>query len=319
MKDAELSERIDRVARRQHGLISARQLRKLGLSDRQISYMAAVGHIEPVRKGAYRFRGSPLTWRTSVMAAVLAAGADAVASHRTAGRLWGLVDSEDAGGLIELIVRTQRRLPGVCAHRMRLNPKERTTRDGIPVTSPARTLLDLAASTGAEELGRLVDAAWRRRLATSRELREMVERHAGHGRRRMVPIQEALADRLPGYDPGANDWERERDRMWERMGLPPAERQYRVRIGGRSFRLDRALPDLKIAVEWNGFEHHGSRSAFDRDSDRRALLAAAGWLCLDFTSRSEPEFICRTVLEVVEGRTRLLRSADTPRGGRTIR
>jgi hypothetical protein len=191
---------------------------------------------------------------------------------------------------------------------MRLDRNERTTRDRIPVTTPARTLLDLAASLGAKELGRVVDDAWRRRLLTSRDLRDTVLRHAGHGRRRLQPIHEVLADRLPGYDPGANDWELERDRMWERIGLPPAERQYRVRIRGRSFRLDRALPSLKIAIEWNGFETHGTRSAFDRDSDRRALPAAAGWLCLDFTSRSDPEFICRTVQEVVEERTRLLRS-----------
>jgi hypothetical protein len=292
---------IDHLARRQHSLITTPQLLDLGYSRREIHYMIATGKITPIRLGVHRLCGAAPTWHMSVMAAVLAAGDGAVASHRTAAAIWRLIDPTDTGP-IELIVSRSRRLDGVRAHRMRLDHGERTRRRWIPVTTPARTLLDLAASMRAKELGRLVDEAWRRRTVTEDDLRETIQRHAGSGRRRLQPIYEALADRLPGYDPGANDWEQECDRMWDRMGLPRAERQYRVRIGGRSFRLDRALPDLKVAVEWNGFETHGSRSAFDRDSDRRALLAAAGWLCLDFTSRSDPELICRTVRAVVEQR-----------------
>jgi very-short-patch-repair endonuclease len=100
------------------------------------------------------------------------------------------------------------------------------------------------------------------------------------------------------------------DRLWEQLGLPRAERQYRVRVGRRTYRVDRAIVALKIAVEWNGFDPHGFRSNFDNDSDRRAALAAAGWHCLDFTSRSRPDVICRAVEALVAERRRLLGHAS---------
>jgi hypothetical protein len=104
------------------------------------------------------------------------------------------------------------------------------------------------------------------------------------------------------------------DRVWDELGLPVSERQYRIRIGRRTYRPDRAIVDLKIAVEWTGFDPHGRRGNLDRDSDRRAALAAAGWYPLDFTSRSRPEVICRTVLAVVDERRRLMwgRAASGP-------
>jgi very-short-patch-repair endonuclease len=181
-------------------------------------------------------------------------------------------------------------------------PGETTTRGRIPVTTVERTLMDLASSLDAVELGALCDAAQRRGILHYNRLVTVVRGHAGAGRRRLAPIHEVLADRVPGYDPAANDWERDMDRSWDRMGLPAAVKQHRIRIGHRIFIIDRAIVDLKIAVEWNGFEHHGSRTAFDRDSDRRALLAAAGWFPLDFTSRSNPDLICRSVLAVVQQR-----------------
>lgn len=106
--------------------------------------------------------------------------------------------------------------------------------------------------------------------------------------------------------PGANDWEQRMDLLWDQLGLPAAKRQYPIRVDGRTFRVDRAIVDLRIAVEWAGFDPHGQRGNLDRDSTRRALLTAAGWCCLDFTSRSSPELICRTVSTVAAQRARLL-------------
>jgi hypothetical protein len=178
------------------------------------------------------------------------------------------------------------------------------------VTSAERTLFDLAATTPAPELGRLCDEALRRRIVTLGRLHALVKVHGGGGRRRLEPIHAVLADRIAGYDPGANDWERRMDRMWDRLGLPAAERQYRVRVGRRTYRPDRAIVDLKIAVDWTGFDPHGLRGNVDRDSDRRAALAAAGWYPLDFTSRSRPEVICRAVLAVVAERRTLFGRAS---------
>lgn len=125
-------------------------------------------------------------------------------------------------------------------------------------------------------------------------------------------MAQVLADRgagEAGYDPGANEWEQEMDRMWDQMGLPPARRQYRIRAGSRSYIVDRAILELKIAVEWNGRAWHGSRSAFERDSNRRADLVQAGWLVIDFTPRSGWVRICRTVGRACQER----RGAADPR------
>jgi hypothetical protein len=166
-------------------------------------------------------------------------------------------------------------------------------------------LVDLSRFYTAPELGSICDEALRRRNTTLRRLRSIVEQNRMSGRRRLQSIEQVLADRIPGYDPGANDWEQRMDRMWDKWGLPPATRQHRLRLGGHTYVLDRAIVDLKIAIEWNGFETHGSRTGFDRDSDRRARLSAAGWFPLDFTSRTSPELICETVHAVVAERSLL--------------
>jgi very-short-patch-repair endonuclease len=93
--------------------------------------------------------------------------------------------------------------------------------------------------------------------------------------------------------------------LWDQFGLPAAERQQKVRTRWRTYVIDRAIVELKIGVEWNGRDSHGTRSGFDYDSDRRADLVAAGWLMLDFTSNSSPARIRRTIIKAVEDRQAL--------------
>jgi hypothetical protein len=305
---------LDRLSRGQHGLVSRGQLARLGFTDLQVSRMTASGRLTRVRRGLLRVCGVQPTWHSVALAAVLAAGHESVLSHRSAGVLWGFLDRHNESGTIEVIVPSDRRLTGVRSHRQRLDPGEVTRREGIPVTTAERTLLDLAATESAEVLGRLCDEGIRRRIVTLGRLYAVVEAHRGAGRRRVAPIRAVLADRIDGYDPGANDWEQRMDRLWDRLGLPPAKRQHRIQVGGRTFRVDRAIVELKIAVEWAGFDPHGQRGNLDRDSDRRALLTAAGWCCLDFTSRSSRELICKTVSAVTAERRRLFGLAATATG-----
>ncbi len=301
---------LDQVGRRQHGLVTSRQLAELGFTADQVRRLVTCRRLTRLRHGVYRLCGVEPTWQSMALAVVLAAGEGAVLSHRSAGVLWSLLDRHEEAGSLEVTADRLCRLDGVIAHRQRLGPAEVTRRQGIPVTSAERTLFDLAATTPAPELGRLCDEALRRRIVTLGRLHALVKVHGGGGRRRLEPIHAVLADRIAGYDPGANDWERRMDRMWDRLGLPAAERQYRVRVGRRTYRPDRAIVDLKIAVDWTGFDPHGLRGNVDRDSDRRAALAAAGWYPLDFTSRSRPEVICRAVLAVVAERRTLFGRAS---------
>lgn len=296
---------------RQYGIVTASQLHGLGLTPRQLDGWVLAGRLTPVRRGLYRLAGSPASWHGSVLAAVLAAGDPAVASHNTAAELWRLSDRRSAHdpmspGCLHLTASRRVRLEGVVGHVQTLTDLERAVLERVPVTSVARTLLDMAGMTDAAELGEMTDQALRRGILNLDQLRRLVDAHSGHGRRRLGPIREVLGERVAGYDPGANAWEARMDQMWDRVGLPPAVRQYRLVAGGRTYRPDRAIVELKIAVDWNGYQPHGAVEAFHRDSNRRADMAAIGWFPLDFTARSSPERICRTVMAVVAQRRAVL-------------
>jgi hypothetical protein len=294
---------IGPVARGQHGLITTEQLRHAGISPGQQRWLVVDGALVAIRTSVYRMAGVAPTWQQSALAAVLAAGPGAVASHATAAALWDLqaVDRHPSGPL-HVTAPRRIRMTGVSAHRQLLPPGFLRTRRGIPVTSAERTIFDLSGSLAAGELGGCVDDALRRRLIRLERLRRLVEEASGRGRRPTRALRQVLADRIPGYDPGGSDSERRMDRLWDRLGLPPAERQYAVSAGGHRYVLDRAIPDLKIGVEWNGFGTHGSRSGFDHDSDRRADLTAAGWHMVDFTSRSSPDRLVAAVTGAIAAR-----------------
>jgi hypothetical protein len=300
----ESHEMLDRLGASQHGLVSGAQLGGLGFTADGRHHLVESGRLFPVRRGVYRLCGSVPTWRSEALAAVMAAGAGAVLSHRTAATLWGLLDHRRETGPFEITVGRHARLSGVVAHRHRLRADEVTSRYGIPVTVPARTLVDLAESIGVEELGQLVDEALRGRVVTLGGLRNQMASNVGRGRRRQKEMRAVLRERGGGYDPGDSAWERRMDRLWDEWGLPPAARQHRIVVNGHLYVVDRAIVDLAVAVEWNGYEYHGLRTRFDRDSTRRAELTAAGWAVLDFTTRSSPALICSSVMSVVEQRRR---------------
>ncbi len=289
----------------QHGLVTTDQLQRARLTEHDRYRARLDGRLVVVRRGVGRVGGIVVTWESEVLAAVLAAGPGAVASYRTAALLWGLVADRRAGAGPEPVhVSSARalRLSGVRAHRQGVPRAQRSVTKGIPVTTPERTILDLAAKTDPDQLARLVDVGLRHQVLTLARL-WLVYGQASRSRTGGVrTLRLVLADRLPGFDPGANEWERHMDRLWDRLGLPPAQRQFRIRLGSKVYRPDRAIVELRIAVDWNGYRPHGERALTDYDSDRRGDLAAAGWFPLDFTSKSTPGQICRVVHAVVAQR-----------------
>ncbi len=300
--------RLGETADRQYGLITVRQLRSLGISEDRRRRLLVAGMLRPVRRSVYRLMGVPPCWEQSVLAAVLAAGPDAVASYATAGAIWGLKHcwrSAGAESRLHVTAPRQLRMDGVMGHIALIDRRQRRIHRGIPVTSPEQTVVDLGAALAARELGECVDDALRRGLIRLAQVHDPAETTGGPGRSPATLLHRVLADRIPGYDPGDSDWERQMDRCWEEWGLPPAVRQHRVRVKGRTYILDRAIPALKIGVEWNGFDTHGTRSRFDHDSDRRADLTGDGWHMVDFTSRSSKERICQAVLAAVSQRQAL--------------
>jgi very-short-patch-repair endonuclease len=108
-------------------------------------------------------------------------------------------------------------------------------------------------------------------------------------------IHALLAARLDGYDAGDSDLETKVLRWLVTAGLAPARQQFRVLLEGRTCKIDLAYPELKIAIELDGWDTHRTRSAFDDDRARANALVLAGWIVLRFTSRSTADEVVEAV------------------------
>lgn len=298
---------LDRLAKRRRGLVLRRELRAL-FSARQVERMLATGRLVAMRRGVYRCAGVPVTWELCVLAGVLAAGAGATASFRTAAYLQGLRYFRRPE-VIELTVPAPRwvRLPGVRCHRTKkLRPGHVQVLRGIPVLSVARTIVDLSWVVPHAALERIVDDALRRGLVTIEELRRVYEDVCGKGHRTTTVVRAILLARLPGCVAGGSDLELRVLRWVEQAARPyRLVRQYRVMVGGRRRRIDGAIPELMIAVEVKGFDPHATmRTVVDDDSVRENELEVAGWLVLRFTSRTTRAEVLDVVTRAVAARRR---------------
>ena len=148
------------LARAQHGVVTHEQLFTLGYSADAIKHRVAKGRLHPVGRGVYAVGRPELTRHGRWMAAVLSCGPGAVLSHESAAALWGI--RADRGARIEVSVpaHVARRRPGLVVHRRaELHAGELTQHKGIPVTSPALTLLDLAGRVGRDPLEAAINEA----------------------------------------------------------------------------------------------------------------------------------------------------------------
>jgi len=279
--------RLFRIAAAQHGLVTADQAAGAGLSTEQIRWLTRSGHWISIRPGAYARSGTPPTVFQAMAAAVYAAGPGAWASHGTAGLLWQFPRVNP--DVVEVVTPLDRKvgLVGVTGHRSgALFTDDLTIHRRIPTTTPERTLVDLSAGLTDAALARILDDGLRRRMLRLDRLRRCVGRLAGAPRRKPSAIHALLAERLPGYDPGDSDLETRVLRLLVAGGFAPPAQQYRLKLGGRTVRLDLAHPQVMLAMELDGWEHHRARTAFDDDRARGNLIVAAGWTLVRFTSRT---------------------------------
>jgi very-short-patch-repair endonuclease len=165
---------------------------------------------------------------------------------------------------------------------------DHVTIGGIPITSPARTLLDLAGCVAEENLEAAVERALRRALVRESVLRWSV---GGRGRGGADTLRRILGARDPGSPALESRLEVKVWRLIVRRGLPKPRRQHPVEIDGKRYRLDFAWPSFRVAVEADGFTTHGRRRPFLADRRRMGKLASAGWRVVpvtweDVTARS---------------------------------
>jgi len=249
-------------------VVTHRHLIGLGMHPQAIKRRVASGRLHPVRRGVYAVGRPQLTREGHWMAAVLSCGEDAVLSGESAAGLWGIGDRE--GGLIEVTVP-----PGMALRQRRirvrrrpLDPAHIAERLNIPLTSPSRTLLDLAASRSRDRLETAINEADKRDLINPESLRSALEGFAGL---RGAPALRATLDRRTFVltEPGL---ERRFLPIARRCGLPLPRTQPWV----NGFRVDFHWPDLGLVVETDGLRYHRTPAQQARDRMRDQAHMAVG-------------------------------------------
>ena len=292
------------LAGRQHGVVARRQLIELGLGPAAIRHRIATGWLHPIWRSVYAVGRPDLSRRGLWMGAVLACGPSAVLSHEPAGILWEIWRRE--AEVIDVTVpgTTFRRHSGIFVHRRRsLRPSDVTICEGIPVTTPARTVIDLATRHRGGDLEAAINACDRLDLLRPDELRAELEDVPGmHGsgvvrsllERRMLALVDSELERM--FLPIA-----------ARAGLPaPLTQQW---LNG--FRVDFYWPELGLVVETDGLRYHRTPTDQARDRVRDQEHARAGLTPLRFTHAQvayQPHHVQMTLSRVAE-RLRTARAA----------
>lgn len=282
------------LVRRQHGVVSRSQLLTLGLSSHAIQHRIEKGRLHPLWRGVYAVGRPQVAKHGRYMAAVLACGPTALLSHRSAGDLWGMHRDRSPG--IDIVVpdSAQRRRPGIRVHRQRaLDLTAHHPIDGIPVTHPVWTLMDLASCLSHDQIEAAINEANRLDLANPEDLRAAIESSAP---RPGLSRLRALLDRQT-FALTDSPLERLFLPLVLSAGLPPPLTQ--VEVSG--FRVDFYWPQLGLVVETDGLRYHRTPSQQTRDRRRDQTHAAAGLTTLRFSTaqvRFEPDHVRLTLTAV---------------------
>jgi very-short-patch-repair endonuclease/predicted transcriptional regulator of viral defense system len=261
------------ASRPQHHVLTLAQLERLGLSARAVRHRAASGRLVRIHGGVYGI-GRP-SREGRWMAAVLACGGDALLSHRSAAEHWGLLANRPGPVHVTGTTRRGRSRNGLVLHSRALIQGERAQKDGIPCTSVARTLLDVAEKEGRRELERAIEQAETLRLFDLEELRQTIVNHRG---RRGVASLRACLDAYDGPSVTASEAEERLLTLLRQVRLPrPEVNQALVLQDGTVYRPDCLWRDARLIVEVDGRDYHARRRSFERDRVRDRRLALAGY------------------------------------------
>lgn len=278
-----LDVRIARIADSQHGVIALAQLAAEGLAPGAVRMRAAAGRLHRVHSGVYAVGRARLGSGGRRMAAVLACGERAVVSHLTAADQLGLVRSASATLHVTVPARSGRRRPGIVIHRSStLVRADRIEVDGIPCTSAARTLLDLADTLGPRQLARAVEEAERLKAIDLSALAKLIRRSAG---RAAAPRLEAALRDYTDPAPTRGELERAAHALFMRAGLPIPRCNTPVPTAEGPLEVDFLWADRRLIVEADSYAWHSSRRAFEWDRRRDQVLRAEGWTVLRVTWR----------------------------------
>ena len=274
---------IAELAGRQHGVVSLPQLRDRGFGDTGIEGRLRRGLLLPIHRGVYAVGHGKLTVEGRWMAAVLAFGPRAVLSHRSAGRLWGLVPRGSTAPPEVTRPTAFRARPGIRAHQSALPDDEVEIVDGIPVTSLSRTLFDLAAVIGRRQLERAMSEAEVLGLTDRLSIPDLLVRYPR--RRGAATMRALLRERAAERGVTRSELEERFAALIDQHGLPRPRLNASVAARGRFLEVDCVWRSDRLIFELDGHGVHGTRRAFEADRRRDRLLVAEGWRVIRVTWR----------------------------------
>jgi very-short-patch-repair endonuclease len=266
------------VATRQVGMVSTAQLRQAGVSSSGIRRRVEAGHLHPWHRGVYAVGHPALPFGAHLWAATLACGPQTtISSWSTAA--WLELSAPRVPIHVTVPAGRGRHRPGLVIHGGKLAPQDVVVRDGLRMTSWARTMLDIAADASLDEVIGLLDRSAAKRLATTPALLDVLARGSGHnGTRR---LRQALLIVHPQGVLTRSELERRALRMVRAHRLPIPE--VNARLGG--YEVDFLWRERRLVVETDGGAWHSTSAQRERDTRKAANLIAAGWTVLRLTWR----------------------------------
>jgi very-short-patch-repair endonuclease len=287
---------VQALAGGQHGIVKWEQMTEAGLTKDAVRRRVESGWLVRLYDGVYAVGHTALTDRSHLIAAVYACGPEALAGYRSAGAMWGVLRGPQR---IEVTTpRGRKPKRGMTVHRSRLiHEEDRALIDAIPVTSLARTLVDLADVLPEKQLANAVHEAEVQRLFDLTQVQRVLERLPGRrGRHKLTRVLTAYRDVQPFT---RNRAERLVLEMCEEHGMP----RPRTNTWIGECEVDFYWPEAKLALEFDGGAVHRTTRAFHEDRKRDRALAARGIHVVRATAKDEPPKLAEELKIILSIRT----------------
>jgi very-short-patch-repair endonuclease len=283
--------------------VTHRQLVVVGIRGSALTRRVAAGRLVRRYRGVYAVGHVQDTPEARWIAAVMACGGGAVLSHLDAAALWKIYESNGTTIHVTTTSRSGRTPPGIRVHRARkLDPADVTTKDAIPVTTVARTLIDLTDLLPSDRILRAMREAEYLKLLDMDTLIAAVQR--ANGRKRLTELKKAIERHRPGQIV-REELEHRFLELVHEAGLPDPETNIKIKTRRRPYDVDCLWRDEAVAVELDGRAAHLRAEAFEEDRARDAALTATGLRPLRFTWRrltEEPEDVLAELKATLSGR-----------------
>jgi predicted transcriptional regulator of viral defense system len=298
----DISNRIIELALKNGGSVTSAEIQALGASREWTARRVREGWLERIGPSTYRLPGTESPWKATLAAACHRLGG--VVSHESAAQLHEMPRLRRGLLVVSVPVRRSNRYPGVdVRQKTDLSPEQVTYVQGLPVTTPARTLIDMAAHLGTRRLSKLVDSAVAQGLTTYEALLALLEHLARRGKPGIRTLRMVMADRGGGRDHDVSELEDRLLTIIVDASMPLPTREFEAAwLTPTNGRVDLAYKERRLVVECDSRRWHMLADAFlsDRERDNRAQLA--GWRVLRFTwwdIEERPEYVVSMIREAL--------------------